>query len=128
MTKAEEFEKAWRLGYKNNFSMVDQIYHPKYSALERNTGVEVNLEADKIIISTYGEYLTIGPFRLIFEDENFLCLERIYRSNLTGGFTYNVGITAVTYLDERIITQESTNENDVPDPSEGQDWNWEDYE
>ena len=128
MTKAEEFEKAWRLGYKNDFSMVDKTYHPKYSALQRNTGVEVNLEADKIIISTYGEYLTIGPFRLIFEDENFLCLERIYRSNLTGGFTYNVGITAVTYLDGRIITQESTNENDVTDPSEGRDWNWEDYE
>ncbi len=128
MTKAEEFEKAWRLGYKNDFSMVDKTYHPKYSALQRNTGVEVNLEADKIIISTYGEYLTIGPFRLIFEDENCLCLERIYRSNLTGGFTYNVGITAVTYLDGRIITQESTNENDVTDPSEGQNWNWEDYE
>ena len=65
---------------------------------------------------------------MIFEDENFLCLERIYRSNLTGGFTYNVGITGVTYLDGRIITQESTNENDVADPSEGQDWNWGDYE
>ena len=88
MTKAEEFEKAWRLGYKNDFSKVDKIYHPKYAALERNTGVEVNLEADKIIISTYGEYLTIGPFRLIFEDENFLCLERIYRSNLTGCLLY----------------------------------------
>ena len=64
--------------------MVDKIYHPKYAALERNTGVEVNLEADKIIISTYGEYLTICPFRLIFEDENFLFLERIYRSNIIG--------------------------------------------
>ena len=50
MTKAEEFEKAQRLGYKDNFSMVDKIYHPKYAALERNTGVEVNFEADKIII------------------------------------------------------------------------------
>ena len=34
-----------------------------------------------------------------------------------------LGITAVNYLDGRIITQESTSENDVHDPSEGQDWN-----
>ena len=84
MTRAEAFDKAWRLGIKGDFSLVDEIYHPDYKAVDAYSGVEVNLEADKIIISTYGEYLTIGPFRLIFEDENFLCFERIYRSNLTG--------------------------------------------
>ena len=28
MTKAEAFEKAWRLGFKGDFSLVDEIYHP----------------------------------------------------------------------------------------------------
>ena len=30
--------------------------------------------------------------------------------------------------DGKIITQETVGERDLPDPSEGQDWNWEDYE
>ena len=32
MTKSEASEKAWRLGYKGDFSIVDQIYHLQYSA------------------------------------------------------------------------------------------------
>ena len=44
MTKAEAYEKAWRLGYKGAFSLVDQIYHPQYSAFEDTTGITANLE------------------------------------------------------------------------------------
>ena len=32
MTKAEAYDKAWRLGLKGDFSLVDKIYHPDYSA------------------------------------------------------------------------------------------------
>ena len=28
MTKAEAYDKAWRLGARGDFSLVDQIYHP----------------------------------------------------------------------------------------------------
>ena len=42
--------------------------------------------------------------------------------------TFSVTITTITYLNGLIITQESVVEGDLPDPSEGQDWNWEDYE
>ena len=31
MTKAEKFEKAWRLEFKEDFSLVDEIYHPDYN-------------------------------------------------------------------------------------------------
>ena len=48
MTKAEAFDKAWRLAFKNDdFSIVDEIYHPDYSAPDPNTGIVVNLEGDK---------------------------------------------------------------------------------
>jgi len=30
MTKAEKFEKAWRLGFKRDFSLIDEIYHIDY--------------------------------------------------------------------------------------------------
>ena len=126
MTKAEEFEKAWRLGYKNDFSMVDKIYHPKYSALERNTGVEVNLEADKEVASTLGDLL-IGTHPVVLsEDENFL---RIHRYNRHLGAEIFASVTtAITYKDGLIITQQTEVEELDYDPSEGQDWNWEDYE
>ena len=41
--------------------------------------------------------------------------------------TFSVTITTITYLNGLIITQGSVVEN-VSDPSEGKDWNWEDYE
>ena len=28
MTKADAFKKAWRLGFKRDFSLVDEIFHP----------------------------------------------------------------------------------------------------
>ena len=126
MTKAEEFEKAWRLGYKNDFSMVDKIYHPKYAALQRNTGVEVNLEADKEVASTLGDLL-IGTHPVVLsEDKNFL---RIHRYNRHLGAEIFASVTtAITYKDGQIITQHSEVEELDYDPSKGQDWNWEDYE
>ena len=48
MTRAEAFDKAWRLGGKEkDFSLVDEIYHPDYKAVGSITGIEVNLAADK---------------------------------------------------------------------------------
>ena len=47
---------------------------------------------------------------------------------MTNPPTYYSSLSAVTYKDEKIITQESVNEELAKDPSEGQDWNWEDYE
>ena len=33
MTKEEVFDKAWKLGLKGDFSLVDEIYHPKYRSV-----------------------------------------------------------------------------------------------
>ena len=128
MTKEEVFDKAWRLGLKGDFSLVDEIYHPKYRAVQKNINVEVDLESDKIVISTFSDVMIFGPFRVIFANDEFSCLERHLRSMLAGEPSYNTVITAITYKDRKIITQESISERNQPDPSDGQDWNWEDYE
>ena len=78
-------------------------------------------------MSTLSEQVTKGPTRTIFEDDNFLCIEQQCKSMQTDEPTFSVTITTITYLNGLIITQESVVEN-VSDPSEGQDWNWEDYE
>ena len=126
MTWAEAFDKAWRLGIKGDFSLVDEIYHPDYKALDAYSGVEVNLEADKEVASTLGDLL-IGTHPVVLsEDENFL---RIHRYNRHLGAEIFASVTtSITYKDGQIITQHSEVEELDYDPSEGQDWNWEDYE
>ena len=126
MTRAEAFDKAWRLGIKGDFSLVDEIYHPDYKAVDAYSGVEVNLEADKEVASTLGDLL-IGTHPVVLsEDKNFL---RIHRYNRHLGAEIFASVTtAITYKDGLIITQQTEVEELDYDPSEGQDWNWEDYE
>ena len=128
MTKAEEYDKASRLGFNGDFSLVDKIYHSDYSAYDYRAGVEVNLEMDKVVIATLGENVTQGKMRVIFEDSKFLCMERTFKSMQTGEPLFSIGIFTVTYLDGQIITAESAIENDTQDPSEGLDWSWKDCE
>ena len=74
MTKAEKFEKAWRLGFKGDFSLVDEIYHPDYKSFDYRTGIEANIEDDKVIASTLGESVIFGTHRTLFENEIFSVL------------------------------------------------------
>ena len=69
MTKAEMFDKAWKLGLKGDFSLADEIYHSKYWAVHKSIDIEVDIEADKIVISTYSELVIFVPFRVVFENE-----------------------------------------------------------
>ena len=65
-----------------------------------------------------------------YEDDHFLCIHRYRRilSEEDKESDYNSIISAVSYKEGKIITQESVRENIETDPSEGQDWSWEDYE
>ena len=126
MTKAEAYEKAWRLGYKGDFSLVDQIYHPQYSAFEDTTGITANLEDDKTVVLSLSSTVVIGPYKCLSESEDHLRIQaysmfkevEIFRS-----FT-----TYATYKEGKIITQKTASEELDYDPSEGQDWNWDDYQ
>ena len=55
-------------------------------------------------------------------------MERTFKSMQTGEPAFSIGIFTVTYLNGLIIMAESAIENCAQDPSEGQNWNWEDYE
>ena len=41
MTKEEVFDKAWKVGLKGDFSLVDEIYHSKYRAVQKNINVSI---------------------------------------------------------------------------------------
>ena len=118
MTKAEQFDKAWRLAFKeNDFSLVDEIYHPDYSAPDPVTGIIVNLEDDKVIVSTVRETYVIGLFIPIFESDEFVCLHRFFGSR--GEEVFSSTISAITYKDGKILKQETVSEPLDYDPSEG---------
>jgi len=46
MTKAEAFDKAWRLGIKGDFSLYDEIVHTDYESI--NQGVTINRDVSKV--------------------------------------------------------------------------------
>ena len=127
MTKAETFIQAWRLAAREeDFSLVDKIYHPDYSAFDHSAGVEVNLEADKQVILTLRYEVKATTPTIVSESDNFLQLHRYNRYR--NADIFNSITTSIHYKDGKIINQESVIEELDYDPSEGQDWNWEDYE
>ena len=126
MTKAEIFRKAWKLAGKKDFSLVDEIYHPEYSAFDKIAGVEVNLEEDKTIAASLGDTWTVSDHTILDENENFLKIHRY--TKYKEAEIYTSMTTSINYKDGKIISQSTDVEELDHDPSEGQDWNWEDYE
>ena len=127
MNKAETFIEAWRLAAREeDFSLVDKIYHPDYSAFDHSAGVEVNLESDKQVILTLRHEIKATIPTIVSESDNFLQLHRY--SRYINADIFNSATTSIHYKDGKIINQESVIEELEYDPSEGQDWNWDDYE
>ena len=126
MTRSEAYEKAWRLAIKGDFTLVDKIYHPDYKATDVTTGIEHNLADDKAIVYSFAEEVIIGPYKTLIESENSLQLHAF--SRFKNKEIFNSGKTYITYKEGKIVTQKSTMEDLDYNPSEGQDWNWEDCE
>ena len=126
MTKAEIFRKAWKLAGKKDFSLVDEIYHPEYSAFDKIAGVEVNLEEDKTIAASLGDTWTVSDYMILDENENFLKIHRY--TKYKEAEIYTSMTTSINYKDGKIISQSTDVEELDHAPSERQDWNWEDYE
>ena len=68
MTRAEAFDKAWRIGAKEkDFSFVDEIYHAEYSSSDVFTDVKVNLDEDKSVYMALAESLIVTPPKTVLE-------------------------------------------------------------
>ena len=124
MTKAEAFDKATRLAMKGDLNLYDEIVHSDYESM--NQRVPVNKEMSKSILSGIGNLITVGPMQRIYEKEEFLCIHRY--SRLANTEIFNSVMTAITYNNGKVVNQQRVPEELDYDPSEGQDWNWEDYE
>ena len=125
MTKGEAYLRAWKLGFKGDFSEINEIYHPEYSAIDDATGVKVNLNMDKTIGSELGKSMIIGPQTILFEDRNKVKIQTF--DKYKDADIFQIITSEITYKDGKIITQKTVARELDYDPSEGQDWNWEDY-
>ena len=126
MTKGEAYLRAWKLGFKGDFSEINEIYHPEYSAIDDATGVKVNLNMDKTIGSELGKSMIIGPQTILFEDENKVKIQTF--DKYKDADIFQIITSEITYKDGKIVTQKTVARELDYDPSEGQNWNWEDYE
>ena len=127
MTKAEAFTKAWELVItKEDSSLVDKIYHPDYCSFDPVAGVEVNLESDKQVMLTLRHDLILTRPISVSESDDLVRLQRYNRYRDIDIF--NSVTTSVHYKDGKIVSQESVIEELDKDPSEDQDWNWEDFD
>ena len=124
MTKAEAFDKATRLAMKGDLKLYDEIVHSDYESM--NQQVSVNKEMSKSILSGIGNLITVGPMHRIYENEEFVCIHRY--SRVANTEIFNSVMTAITYKNGKVVNQQTVREELDYDPSEGQDWNWEDYE
>ena len=60
---------------------------------------------------------------------NFRCFACVNRyTKLIHAEIFEATLTAVTFKENQVYRQETIREEIDNDPSEGQDWNWEDYE
>ena len=124
MNKAEAFDKATRLAMEGDLKLYDEIVHSDYESM--NQQVSVNKEMSKSILSGIGNLITVGPMQRIYENEEFVCIHRYSRVANTEFF--NSVMTAITYKNGKVVNQQTVREELDYDPSDGQDWKWEDYE
>ena len=126
MTKAETYEQAWRLGFKGDFSQVDNLYHPEYSTIDHTTGIKSNLNDDKVVVSTLSDSIVLGAYEVVSESKENLTI-RVY-SRFKDYEIFRFATTYATHKDAEIITQKTDSRELDCDPSEDKDWNWEKYE
>ena len=127
MTKTEQFDKAWRLAFrKDDFSLFDEVYHPDFKGIAPVTEVEVNIDGFKEVVRTIKDFIIFTPAETLVESDDFL---KVHRYNwLKEAEVFSSVTISLTYKDGKIVSQGYSFEELDYDPSEGQDWNWEDYE
>ena len=105
MTRAEEFDKAWRLGFKGDFSLFDEIYHPDFKGVAPAADeVELNFDGFKEVLHTLKDFIVFTPPKTLAEEDTFL---KVHRYNkLKEADVFSLVTVFLTYKDRRIINQE----------------------
>ena len=122
MTRTEAFDKAWRLVFKGDFSLFDEIYHPDFKGINPIIGdVELNFDAFKEGVHTLKDFIIFTPSKILAEEDKFLKVRRYNKLKEADVFFFGDSIYHLQRWE--IINQQYLVEELDHDPSEGQDWN-----
>ncbi len=128
MTKAEEFEKAWRLAYtKKDYSLIKPLLHPQYRMFDHRMGMVMDFETEKSLIETLSPFLTMGPWKILYENDD-VYVARLFSKHSDKEPRFLAIMATANLQDGKLIYAEIVREVLDFDPSEESDWNWEDYE
>ena len=62
MTRTEAFDKSWRLGFRGDFSLYDEIYHPDFKGVAPAADeVELNFDGFKEVLHTLKDFIVFTP-------------------------------------------------------------------
>ena len=128
MTKGEELAVAWRRGYmRKDYSLIEPLLHQEYLCTDYRMGLDANFESEKALMETISPFLILGAWKIIYENDDVYVLRVFAKYNETHPRYIATMVTGV-FRDGKIFRHEVVREILDYDPSEGQDWNWEDYE
>ena len=126
MTKVEVFEKALLPEFKeDDFSLFDEIYHANFKGIAPVTEIEVNLEGFKEVVPTIKDFIIFTPPETLVESDDFLKVHRYNR--LKEAEVFSSVTISLKYKDVKKVSHGNSFQELGLDPSNGQDWNWEDY-
>ena len=128
MARAAEFEKAWRLAYtKTDYSLIESLLHRDYQMYDHRMGMKVDFETEKSLIETLSPFLTMGPWKTLYENEEVYA-SRLFTKYKEKEPRYLAIMATANLQNGKLIYAEIVREVLDFDPSEGQDWKWADYE
>ena len=124
VSKGQQFDEAWRnLIHYGDSKLFDEIVHEDYYTI--NQGIKLNKDTSRRVLLTRKGKAVMGPFQVLYENFEFLGIQRYSRVNL---YTWFSMISCVQYKDGKVFTQWTVREPLDTDPSIEDDWDWKDYE
>ena len=102
---------------RGDFSLVEKLYHPDCTHFDYRMGMELNFDMQSAVMSAY-ENITFGPYRVIYENTNFLCIHCYVRNSFTREPDYLAMISGIHYIDDKVIRHETRRKDLDYDPSE----------
>ena len=80
MTKGEAFDKAWRRAIQQgDFALYDEIVHPDYEWVNYSVKLDKNT-SKRVLLKRKGKVI-MGPYEVLYENDEFLCIQRFSRVN-----------------------------------------------
>ena len=123
VSKGHQFDEAWRnLIHYGDSKLFDEIVHEDYYTF--NQGSKLNKDTSRRVLLTRKGKAVMGPFQILYENHEFLGIQRYSRVNL---YTWFSMISCVKYKDGKVFTQWTVREPLQTDPSTEEGWDWNDY-